>query len=95
MVTGVLGLAIFFAMSKASEIAHNSASNISFFFPKHTLFSFHLAGFLYLDNMFENLYRLLDLPILLIGTGKLRAAMIIDLTERCFLDLDNVFEQPY
>ncbi len=42
IVTGILGLALS-AMTKASEIAYNSASSISLFFPKNMFFSFHLA----------------------------------------------------
>ncbi len=45
MDTGVfLGLAVFFAMSKAFKIAHSSTSSIPLFFPKNILFSLHLAA---------------------------------------------------
>ncbi len=45
MVTGVfLGLATFLIMSKASEIAHSSASSISLFFAKNIIFFLPLGG---------------------------------------------------
>lgn len=41
MIDVFCALASFFAMPRAREIAHSSASSISLFLPKNALFSFH------------------------------------------------------
>ncbi len=52
MVTDMaLGLASFFAISKASEIDYSSTSSISLFRPKNILFSFHSTASLSISHL--------------------------------------------